>query len=192
MNTEESPQIPLPVGPAALAIARSIAVTVMLLVRHRIRVPRENIGLRITFADGATAPVFRETAIDGVGALDPCILVVVFTLRGVRGRGHALFRCESLLNTILFAGFPGLITKLWLAHDQYGAYRGLYEWDTPARAEAYARSLWRILALVSVPGSIGYHIIPGRRRTELFAAGPAQQADDDEGAWWRVTGLSPA
>jgi hypothetical protein len=58
---------------------------------------------------------------------------------------------------------------LWLAHDEAGAYRGLYEWDGPERAETYARSLWRVLALVSVPGSIRYRVLPGIRRDQLLA-----------------------
>src|SRR6266581_2984785 len=69
-----------------------------------------------------------------------------FRLRAVRGLGHAAFRRESLLNTPLFAGFPGFVSKLWLAHDDLGRYRGLYEWDAPLLAENYARALWRVLA----------------------------------------------
>ena len=50
-------------------------------------------------------------------------------------------------------------------------YRGLYEWDGAARARAYARALWWVLALVSVPGSIDYTVLPGRHRDDLL--GPA-------------------
>jgi hypothetical protein len=82
---------------------------------------------------------------------------------------HALFRWESWLNTPLFAGFPGLLSKLWLAHDQHDVYRGVYEWDGAARAERYARCLWRVLALVSVRGSIGYSIVPGVNRDTLLS-----------------------
>jgi hypothetical protein len=104
---------------------------------------------------------------------------------------HAAFRAESLLNTPLFAGFPGLVSKLWLADDQRGRYRGLYEWDGPARAEAYARALWRVLALVSVPGSIHYVVLPGLRRDELLAR-PQVLADvaADAAAWWRLARIS--
>lgn len=86
-----------------------------------------------------------------------------FPAAGVRGAGHALFRWESLLNTPLFVGFPGFVSKLWLAGDEHGFYRGLYERDCPARAEHCARCLWRVLALVPVPGSIGYRVVPGIR-----------------------------
>jgi hypothetical protein len=76
---------------------------------------------------------------------------------------------ESILNTPLFAGFPGFVSKLWLSHDANGIYRGLYEWDGPARAEQYARSLWRVLELVSEHGSIDYRVLPGLRRDEVLA-----------------------
>ena len=35
----------------------------------------------------------------------------------------------SLLNTPFFVGFPGFVSKLWLANDEHGVYRGLYRWD---------------------------------------------------------------
>ena len=125
--------------------------------------------MRLRFADGTSARVFRETVIDCGATQDPCLLVVEFRLRAIRGWGHAAFRRESLLNTPLFAGFSGLVSKLWLANDELGRYRGIYEWDGPQRAEAYARALWRVLALVSVPGSIHYFVLPGLRRDDLLS-----------------------
>jgi hypothetical protein len=88
-----------------------------------------------------------------------------------------LFRWESLLNTPLFVGFPGYVSKLWMTCDERGRYRGVYEWDGPQRAADYARALWRVLALVSVRGSIHYQVLPGLRRRDLplEAAGPS---------WW--------
>ena len=47
-----------------------------------------------------------------------------------------------------------------------------------SRRSDYARALWRVLALVSVRGSIHYQVLPGLRRGELplgEAAGPS---------WW--------
>ena len=76
----------------------------------------------------------------------PPVLVVAFRLRWVRGRGHALFRAESLLNTPLFVGFPGFVSKLWLAHDENGAYRGFYQWNGATR-RCYVRAFggcWRL------------------------------------------------
>jgi hypothetical protein len=67
-----------------------------------------------------------------------------------------LSRWESLLNTPAVRGLPGFVSKLWLAGDERGTCRSIYEWDGPERAERYARSLWRVLARVSVLGSLGY------------------------------------
>jgi hypothetical protein len=149
------------------------------------------VGRQLRFADGTSARVYRETVVRRGATEDPCVLVVEFRLRTVRGRAHAAFRLESLLNTPLFVGFPGFVSKLWLANDERGRYRGLYEWDGPQRADHYARALWRVLALVSVPGSIHYMVLPGLRRDELLArpqvlAGPAA----DGAAWWRPVEVS--
>ena len=114
------------------------------------------------------------------------MLVVGFRLRGVGGRGHATFRRESLLNTPLFVGFAGFVSKLWVAHDQNGVHRGIYDWDGPGSAESYARALWHVLALVCVSGSIGYTVLPGLTRDELLAD---PKPVTGEAAWWRVVGV---
>jgi hypothetical protein len=186
-------QTPLSPGVAWRAVARCVATTVVLLARRRVHLPRRHVGLRLRFADGSGSVVYRETVVDGPGPEDPCVLVVEFRLRAVRGRGHALFRRASLFNTPLFVGFPGLVSKLWLAADEHGVYRGLYEWDGPARAESYAGSLWRVLALVSVPGSIHYRVVPGLRRDDLLAR-PGLLHDEavaaDSHNWWQPVAVA--
>lgn len=177
---------PLPYPAALRALTRCAATTARLLWQHRLRLPARWVGTRLRFADGTSARVYRETVADRGATLDPCVLIVEFRLRAVRGPGHAVFRWESLLNTPLFAGFPGFVSKLWLAHDDLGRYRGFYEWDDPLLAENYARALWRILALVSVPGSIHYVVLPGLRRDEVLDR-PSLLGGDD--AWWRLTGV---
>jgi hypothetical protein len=175
----------LPYRVAARSEIGCIARTFALLVQKRLHLPSDHVGMLLRFANGTTARVFRETLVERGPTEDPCILVVEFRLRLVRGLGHALFRKESILNTPLFAGFPGLVSKLWLAHDEHGVYRGLYEWDGPSRATHYARCLWRVLAVVCVPGSIHYVVLPGLRRDEVLSAAsldiyPAEGAT----AWW--------
>lgn len=151
--------------------------------------------MRLRFANGTSARVYRETVVDDTPK-DPCALVVEFRLWewAVRGRRtHTLFRWESLLNTPLFVGFPGFVSKLWLANDEHGVYRGVYEWDGAERAEHYARSLWRVLALGCEPGSIHYRVLPGLGRDALLAAphgmdSPLDRASDARDAvraWWR-------
>jgi hypothetical protein len=181
-------QTPLPVSEAARAVARCLVASTRLLMARRVHQPTARVGLRLRFGDGTTTAVYRETVLHAAAPRDPCVLVVEFRLRGVRGRGHALFRRESLLNTPLFVGFPGFVSKLWLAHDEHGVYRGLYEWDGPDRAEAYARALWRVLALVSARDSIHYRVLSGLRRDEIIdqprILGGTAAADAAE--WWRL------
>jgi hypothetical protein len=167
---------------AVRAIASCVAATAWLLAHRRIRQPVDHLDDVLTFANGTSARVYRETAVPHEDVADPAALVVEFRLRWVRGRGHAIFRAESLLNTPLFVGFPGFVSKLWCTHDEHGFYRGVYEWDGPARAHAYARALWWVLVLVSERSSIHYAVLPGRTRNELLAG-----VDGDEPSWWRVT-----
>ena len=160
---------PIAPGAAGRAVAGCVVGTFELLARGRIHLPRASVGLELHFADGTAATVYRETVVDGPATTDPAVLIVGFRLRAVRGRlAHALFRFESLFNTPLFVGFPGFVSKLWLAHDSQGIYRGIYEWEGAALAEDYARALWRVLALVCRPESIHYEIVPGLTRDELL------------------------
>ena len=185
-------QSPLAPDEAWRAVAACFLATFPLLARRWIRLPKDRLGTRLRFADGTSGRVYRETRLGSGLATDPCTLVVAFRLRLVRGPAHALFRAESLLNTPLFVGFPGFASKLWLAHDERDHYRGMYEWDGPERAEHYARSLWRVLALVSVPGSIRYAVLPGLRRDDVLAdPGLADGLmPDDTAAWWRTKGTA--
>jgi hypothetical protein len=182
---------PLPQVAAWRAVAMCAGATAGMLWRGQIHLPAGHVGKRIRFADGTTAPVYRETVVDRGPIQDPCALVVEFRLRVVRGRGHTLFRWESLLNTPLFVGFPGFVSKLWLAHDEHGRYRGIYEWDGSFLADCYARALWRVLALVSVPGSIHYVVLLGLHRDDLVTDSRKPGATaSGEGAWWRPVGVS--
>ena len=177
---------PLPYPAALRALAGCMACTARLIWRRRLHLPAGRVGTVLRFADGTSARVYRETVADRGTTQDPCVLVVEFRLRAVRGSGHAAFRLESLLNTPLFAGFPGFVSKLWLADDDLGRYRGLYEWDDPELAENYARALWRVLALVSVPGSIHYVVLPGLRRDAVLDR-PRLLAGGE--SWWRLAGV---
>jgi hypothetical protein len=178
-------QAPLPVWPAMRALGRCIGATTVLLARRAVHLPRNRVGMRLNFADGTSALVYQETVIDRAAPRDACVLVVAFRLRRVRGWGHRLFRWESVLNTPLFVGFPGFVSKLWLANDDHGVYRGLYEWDGAELAEAYARALWRVLALVSERGSIHYHVLPGLHRDDVTADPGVISSPVARAEWWR-------
>lgn len=180
---------PLPKTIAARGVTRCIVRSAVLLARRRVQLPRGNVGRRLRFADGSVARVYRETRLREAAPARPCVLVVGFRLRWVRGRGHAAFRVESLLNTPLFVGFPGFVSKLWLAHDGADRYRGLYEWDGARAARRYAGCLWWVLALVSERASIDYRVVEGVRRDDVLAdprlLDGVEPAEDR--AWWRLT-----
>jgi hypothetical protein len=181
-----SDRAPLAYGAALRALAGCVVSTAWLLWRRRVHLRTERVGRRLRFADGTSARVYRETIVERGATGDPCVLVVEFRLRAVRGRAHAAFRWESLFNTPLFVGFPGFVSKLWLTHDECSRYRGLYEWDGPQRADHYARALWRVLALVSVPGSVHYMVLPGLHRDDLLTRPHVVAwAADGRAAWWR-------
>ena len=178
---------PLAYRAALRAVTRCSASTARLLWRRRLRLPPRQVGTRLRFADGTSARVYRETVVDRDATRTRACWSSSSGCGPCAASGHAVFRWESLLNTPLFAGFPGFVSKLWLADDEHGRYRGLYEWDGPRLAESYARALWRVLALVSVPGSIHYVVLPGLRRDELLARPHLLGGDD---AWWRLVEVS--
>ena len=179
-------------GPALRSLGRCAARTAALIAEGRVHQPRGHVGQRYTFADGTTAAVYRETVVDRPPPMSPAVLVVRFRLRGVHRPGlHTLFRLESELNTPLFVGFPGFVSKLWMRHDQHGYYRGLYDWDDTRRATRYVRALWWALRVVSPPDSIQAMVLPGLRRDDLLAdlhlADVA--APDEPEAWWRLAAV---
>jgi hypothetical protein len=161
------------------------------LVRRDVTQPADRVGDVLHFGDGSRGCVYRETTVRNTVADEPVVLVVAFRLRWVRGCGHALFRAESLLNIPLFIGFPGFVSKLWVAHDEGNLYRGIYQWNNAALAHAYVRALWWVLALVSEPRSIHYVVVPGLRRDELLSNPSVLDGvvPDEPNAWWRLTAV---
>ena len=184
---------PLRLRDAARAVLGSVLRTATLLAKRDIRQPTTRVGDVLHFADGTSARVYRETVVRRPPTRAPAMLAVTFRLHTIRGRGHTVFRVESLLNTPLFVGFPGFVSKLWLAHDEHGRYRGLYEWDDPALADSYARSLWWVLSLVCRRDSIRYTILPGKRRDDVLRVpGESSLAATADGEWWRPCGIQAA
>ena len=181
---------PLPYLAALGAEVSCVTATARLLRQRRIHLPAGHVGARLHFTDGTSGRVYRETVIDRGATASPCVLVVEFRLRAVRGRGHALFRWESLLNTPLFAGFPAWSRSCGWPPTSAAATGACMSGMAPRRAEAYARALWRVLALVSVPGSIHYVVLPGLSRDELLARpqGPADAVGAAD--WWRLAEVS--
>ena len=185
-----SSQLTYPIEPVPAFTASALA-TAALLLQRRLALPRDRVGTQLHFADGTTSRVYRETVMVNEPCAEPAVLVVQFLLKGIGQNPvmHALFRAESLLNTPLFAGFPGFRSKLWCTDRETGVYRGIYQWDVADRARGYAETLLKLLNLVSVRGSLKYHVIPGARRDE-FLANPGtvteREGPDPAGTWWQL------
>lgn len=188
------------------AFALSTVRTAGLLARRRLRQPAARRNQVIRFGDGTRSRIYRHTEVTGqADDIDPVLLVMAFRLRGMglNPTLHTLFRIESLATTPLFAGFAGFRSKLWTTDSTTGTYHGVYRWDGASRAAAYAETMCSLLRLVSVPGSVRYHVEPGTTPdtilgppspaadipTERPAAEPAgepagQPAGQPSGAWW--------
>jgi hypothetical protein len=162
--------------------------TVGLMVTGRLAMPRRQVGRRLTFADGSSSTVYRETVRNGQGVTSPIILVVRFRLRliGTSRFWHAAFRFESLFNTLLFAGHEGFVTKLWLTDSDTGYYRGIYEWDGEQSARWYAEVLRVVLQPWVQEGTFGYEILGGVNRPDFLAGRVTGSEVSEPGRQWCV------
>ena len=66
---------------AAVAdFARSVRAWGGLVANRRLTSPKENLDARLTFADGSSSFVFRETAVSEAATSAPTLLVIQFRL----------------------------------------------------------------------------------------------------------------
>jgi hypothetical protein len=154
---------------------------------HRLTRPAACVGAMLSFRDGTTSRVFRETLVVGATTDDPVLLVIGFRLAFLDDLGplHARFRRECLIHTPLFAGFRGFRSKLWLEDEDTRIYRGVYQWDGARDAAAYAARMVGLLAPFSNRGSARSHLVPSLTRSDylLDPDGTTGQASD---GWWRL------
>ena len=169
----------------ALVELRCAIATTWLLIRRRLWLPRSRVGGEVRFGDGSTSRIYRETALRDPGSDPKVMLVVRFRLRfiGTSRLGHALFRFESLFNTLLFAAHPGFHTKLWLTDLDTGFYRGIYEWQDRGSAVEYAETLRVVLSPWTEDGSFAFRVID-TTRDDLFAGLEADQIEASSSEWW--------
>lgn len=166
---------------------RCILQTLVMLATGKIEMPRGEVGRVVVFADGSTSMVYRETTLRTESPADPVLLVVRFRLRLIeRNRvAHALFRFESLFNTVLFAAHRGFRTKLWLTDTNSGFYRGIYEWQRSDSAVEYAEVLRVVLAPWVEAGSFDYRVVDGPDREGFLDGRVEAEAVGDPGTlWW--------
>jgi hypothetical protein len=131
---------------------------VRLLARRHLHLHRDRVGDTVALPDGRRFVVYRSSSSSEPCEGDPITMTMWFRLRwvppGARVRAF-LFERESILNTVLYAGFEGYRTKLWTVDRTTNGYAGFYTWRGRTEAERYARYAMRMLRPLSVPGSLG-------------------------------------
>jgi hypothetical protein len=155
----------------------------VLLTRRRLHLRRGNVGASAQLPDRRRFVVFRETTCDRGDLEGSVTLAVWFHLRFVPAGGRLrrfVFERESILNTLLYAGFEGYRVKLWMVDPATSDYAGLYAWSTHESAERYASYITAVLRPLSVAGSVGYEIRTERLDAYLAKTGSAVRLDGSD------------
>jgi hypothetical protein len=165
---------------------RSFPRAARLLLDRDIRLRRDRLGDLMSMRDGRTYVPFRETIslTPRPASATPTVLQPRFRLRGL-GRPdslrHRLFRRICIVTTPFFVGVDGFRSKLWMYDPATGDYAGLYDWDDPASAQAYAEGLSAVLRTISVSGSVSYELTPGEDVATYLATVSASRASAKAG-----------
>jgi hypothetical protein len=149
-------------GSVPSQLVRGALAVVGLLGRRSLHLDHARIGQQVTLPDGRRFTVYRETSCDEAGDDHPVTLAVWFHLKGTvpGGRFRAwLFERESMLNTVLYAGFRGYERKLWMVDRGTGDYAGLYAWRGVDAAEGYRRYITAVLRPLATAGSVGAEVV---------------------------------
>ncbi len=154
---------------------------------HRLARPADHVGATLSFRDGTTSRVFRETRVAGATTADPVLLVIRFRLAFLDDLRplHAGFRRECLIHTPLFAGFRGFRSKLWLEDEDTRIYRGVYQWDGAKDAATYAARMVGLLAPFSNRGTAQSQLVPGLTRSDYLLDPDVTTGGASDG-WWRL------
>ena len=162
--------------------------TLALIALRKLAQPEDLAGSFIEFADGSVSKIYRETSMRDVATTPQVMLAVRFRLRFIGSSRflHALFRFESLFNTLLFAAHRGFHSKLWLTDAATDCYRGIYEWEDNASALEYVETLRIVLAPWVQRGSFAYRILNGVSRSDFLEGRlPIADAVTDDDRWWQ-------
>jgi hypothetical protein len=147
----------------AREMVRCAGVVVRLIATGRLHLDHAGRGRHMRLPDGRHFVVFRDTTRDPTSNGPRVVLAVWFHLRGVPAGARVrryLFERESILNTVLYAGFDGYERKLWMVDPETCDYAGLYRWAGEDAARRYARYITAVLRPLSIPGSVGFTIVP--------------------------------
>lgn len=140
----------------SLSIAAALTRSLGLLLRGRVRFPRDDVGRTLTMEDGARFTIFRHAMVKAEG--EPAAAFVVrFTPAHMSVRQNIRF---SLLPMLPLLGQRGFREKYWCVDEQSGMCQGVYAWQTVTDAEVYAGSVaLRFMTGRSLPGSVSHRIV---------------------------------
>lgn len=131
--------------------------TLGLFLAGKVRFHPEDVGIELETDDGERYRVFRHVVIRSEALAPGALFIVRFTPAHMTIRQNIRF---SRLPLLVFMGFRGFRSKYWCVDDETGACEGVYEWQNPADAEAYAASIaLRFMTNRSIPGSVSHRIL---------------------------------
>jgi len=127
-------------------------------LRGRVHFPKDGIG-RVWRGVDEDYVVFRRMVLDPEGdhAAPPrARFVVAFDFARFSAKANQRL---SLIPAPFIAAQPGFRSKTWMLGQKTGRFRGVYEWDTVADAEAYWTSLpMRMMKRRADPDSIVHEV----------------------------------
>lgn len=131
-----------------------LARATMLRLRGRVHFPRDRVG-DVVQGNGEEYVVFRRMEVDVVAA-GPERPGARFDVGFRFARfSPGVNRALSRIPMPLIAAQPGFRSKTWLLGRESGAFKGIYEWDTVADAEAYWTSFpMRLMRRRAVPQTL--------------------------------------
>lgn len=125
--------------------------TLWLFATWRVRFVRESIGRR-----KGNFTVFRHVIIQSRKPAPQAMFTIRFRPKDM---GIEANKCFSRLPMMVFMGFGGFRSKLWMVDESTGECQGVYEWQTVKDAENYSRSIaLRFMTRRSVSGSVKFDI----------------------------------
>jgi hypothetical protein len=133
--------------------------TAMLFFTGKIGFVETSIGQEFTMEDGEKFEVFRHVIIRSSNKeinKPQAVFTIRFQLKNMTIEKNKKF---SRIPMLVFMGFHGFRSKLWMLNEETEVFQGVYEWDTLQDAERYSKSIaLRFMTRRSVEGSVSYEI----------------------------------
>lgn len=144
--------------------AKSVAEFSRLAMNGSLRLEKDRLGKLYRIEGKGEYEVFRETMSTEKVNQKPVVLVVGFRLKVLRSNQllHWLFQRVCIFTTPFWSGFTGFHIKLWMVDPRSKNYLGIYDWYGKSNAANYVNTLEKVLAPLSVPGSVWHQIIKGK------------------------------